>query len=134
MTTPQQLYRHFKANTPFDWCWACGRDESQRPDRWCAEWWVDRAHIVNKPRVEDPKLVVLLCRLCHSRYSGARISGCNGHQWPKLTVGNLLWLKLRFDPEHYDRAFLQHYSVARLPRAVAPPSVYRAEYARRHAS
>lgn len=131
-TTVAQDYRHFKSNTLYPWCWGCGRDESQKPDRWFAEWWLDRAHIVNKPRVEDVRLVVLLCRLCHSRFSGARIVACQGHDWPRLTVGHLLWLKRRFDPENFDRAFMQRYSIQRLPRAQRPPLVYRLAYHGRH--
>lgn len=130
MTTKQD-YRNFKHNTLANWCWACGRDESQRPDRWFAEWFIDRAHIVNKPRVEDPRLIVLLCRLCHARFGGAQISQCPGNDWPALTVGNLLWLKKTFDPENFDRAFLRRYSVHRLPRALRPPLVYRLEYFKR---
>jgi hypothetical protein len=132
LTARRRLYRNFKADTCFSWCWACGRDESQRPDRWFAEWWLDRAHIVHSPRVEDVRLIVLLCRLCHGRFSGAHIVGCNGHDWPKLTIANLLWLKRKFDPANYDRAFLQDFSIQRLPRAIKPPAVYLTEYRGRH--
>lgn len=134
MTTTAQEYRHFKSNTLWPVCWACGRDESQRPDRWFSEWFLDRAHIVNKPRIEDVRAVVLLCRLCHSRASGARIPGCQGHDWPRLTVAHLLWLKRRFQPELYDRAFLQRYSVRILPRAQKLPACYLAEFNRRRAA
>lgn len=127
MTTKQD-YKNFKFNTFWPWCWACGRDESQRPDRWFAEWFLDRAHIVNKPRIEDVRAVVLLCRLCHSRATGARIAGCEGRDWPPLTVAHLLWLKVRFDPSNYSREFLQRYTVQRLPRAARPPLVYRNAY------
>lgn len=132
MTTKQD-YRNFKHNTLWPFCWACGRDDSQRPDRWFSEWFVDRAHVVNKPRVEDIRLVVLLCRLCHSRFGGASIPGCPGHDWPRLTVANLLWLKERFDPANFDLDFLQKHSVQILPEPVELPAVYVAAYrSRRH--
>ncbi len=133
MTTKQD-YRNFKSNTIYNFCWACGRDESQRPDRWFSEWYLDRAHICNKPRVEDVRLIVQLCRLCHARFSGARIPACEGHDWPRLTVANLLFLKERFQPEQFDRGFLQRHSVQILPDAAPLPNCYVQAYrARRHA-
>lgn len=131
LSAQRKEYRNFKANTLHNCCWACGRDEGQRPENYFGEWWLDRAHIVHSPRVEDRRLVVLLCRMCHARFEGARLPSCPGHKWPRLTVGNLIWLKWKFDPEYFDRSFLQRYSIRRLPRAVRPPLVYRREYERR---
>ena len=132
MSTTKQDYRNFKHNTLAPWCWACGRDESQRPDRWFSEWWVDRAHIVNKIRVEHPKAVILLCRMCHERSRMARFPQCEGHDWPKLTLENFLWLKRRFDPENYDRWFLKGFIVGvYLPRAAQLPMVYQRAYQKR---
>lgn len=132
MTTTAQLYRDFIRDHQFNHCWACGRTQDDRPDRWFADWWIDRAHLVNKPRVEDVRLVVLLCRLCHSRVSGARIVACPGHDWPRLRLEHLLWLKKVRDPENYDREFLKRFTVQRLPSARRPPLVYRLEYFTRH--
>lgn len=131
LSAQRKEYRNFKANTLHPVCWACGRDETQIPKGWFGPWHIDRAHIVHSPRVEDRRLVVLLCRMDHDRFAGASIPSCPGHKYPRLTIGNLIWLKWKFDPEYFDRAFLQRYSVRRLPRAMKLPGCYREEYARR---
>ncbi len=137
MPTTKQLYRHMKRNADHPHCWACGREglPLDRPGGWMGPWCIERSHIVSMPRVEDEKLVCLLCTICHRVSRRERIF-LNGTLWtlPPLTLANFLWLKLHFDPEQYDRAFLQRYSIQRLPRAVKPPREYRIEYARRHAA
>lgn len=90
-----------------------------------------RAHVTSSPRVEDVRIVVILCPFCHGVAHGIRFAG---NERPKLTVGNLLYLKRLRDPENFDREFLQRYSVQILPRAVRPPLVFRLEYHRRRAA
>ncbi len=134
MTTPQ-LYRNLIKDTDHPFCWACGRsgDYYDKPADWWAEWWVDRAHIVSRPRVEDRRLVVLLCRLCHLAFACQRIvTASRPLHWPALTRANLVWLKMKFDPDYYDRAFLEAYCSGKLPRAAKPPYCYLAEYRARH--
>lgn len=136
MTTKQD-YRNFKHNTLYPWCWACGRDESQRPDRWFAPWGVDKAHLLSsyRKRVEDVRLISLLCCLCHKRYDGSIISSCPGHDWPRLTLANLLWVKERWDPANFDIAFIQRHSISTLPDPAPLPECYIEAYrARRHAA
>ncbi len=93
-------------------CWACGRDWQGRPSWWYAPWCLERAHIVNKPRVEDRRVVAILCSGCHHTAHGKIVSGWD---LPKLTLGEMLWLKRKMDPEWYDLPFMQKCSVRRLP-------------------
>jgi hypothetical protein len=71
-------------------------------------WLIERAHIANKPRREDRRLVVMLCTICHKSEHGERIAGFDR---PKLTVGQMLALKLECDPDWYDLEFIQRHSV-----------------------
>lgn len=129
--TIKQAYRHFIIESAYCWCWLCGRDQWQRPEWWHAPWMLHRSHIVRSPRIEDPRAVVIQCPVCHDVFHGKRFAA--EPNLPPITIGNLLWLKERFQPELFDRTFLQRYSVQRLPRASAPPAVYVAAYrARRH--
>jgi hypothetical protein len=122
-------YETMLANTASPWCWACGRSDYDRPPWWSAPWLIERAHICNKPRRLDVRAVVLLCSACHRTSHGERLV-----RWslPKLTLENLLWIKLMRDPEGFDPEFLQTSSVRLLPSPVQPPLVYLKEYASRH--
>jgi hypothetical protein len=124
-----QLYREFKENHPFPFCWACGRDESQRPEGWFGVFCIERAHIVSSPRLEDVRLIVLLDTICHKVSGGERLV-VNGNPWPlpKLTRANLIYLKERFDPENFAPDFMERFSVKRLPTAEAPDAIYTTEY------
>ena len=135
MPTVKQLYRNFLQE--FDFCWACGRDTSYSsiPTGWYGIWTIDRAHIVNQPRVEDRRAVCALCRLCHVQQHGKHVvTPDRSIHWRPLKRQHLLWLKRKFDPEFYDRLFLQRYSIRTLPRAVAPPLCYFEEFQRRRAA
>jgi hypothetical protein len=118
-------YGDFARMHPLPWCWACGRGPTDKPSWWYAPWLIERAHIVNKTRAMDVRAVVLLCSGCHKASHGERFP-----QWtlPRLTLPNLLWLKLHRDPANYDRAFLASKSVRLLPRAAALPPVFLPEY------
>lgn len=129
MTTTAQLYRHFIKEHELPFCWLCGRDASERPQWWNAAWLLHRAHIVASPRVEDVRLIWIGCPWCHAVSEGIRFAGA---ERPKILRANLLWLKRERDLENFDLEFLQRFSVQRLPRAVAPHSVYLSEYQGRH--
>jgi len=85
-TVYRDMTKHFPRH-----CWACrGR---RKPEWWHAPWNpVERAHIVNKPRVEDRRAVVLLCPLCHNALD-QRVTYANDDR-PQLTVGNVICLSL----------------------------------------
>lgn len=102
------------------WCWWCGRGREHRPSFWGAPYWiVERAHIVNQPRRKDRHAAVLLCSWCHRLQHGDRFAV---ESLPGPTIGNMIWLKMKFDPKYYDRKFLQENTVGRLPRASKPPA------------
>ena len=110
-------YKETLQDIPFG-CWYCGRYMHQRPDYWRAGFYLERAHIVNHPRIEDRRCVVILCSCCHRAYHD---KGLNGYELPIVTVGNMLWLKRTFDREYYDRTFMRKYSVSSLPACEVPP-------------
>lgn len=129
--TTLSLYRGLIRNHDCPWCWACGRDGSfvSKPPGWFAPWFLERSHIVNKPRIEDRRLVVILCPLCHASFHGQRIVtparslGC-----PRLELAHLLWLKQTFDLDFFEVDFLQQHSVRALPVPAPTPQCYRLEY------
>ena len=123
---PTLAYRQMRETA--DHCWACGRTVSyrDRPDFWFTDWYLHRAHLVNKSRVEHVKCVVILCPLCHGLSHGTRYAGAPDAV--RLTLAHLLWLKRVFDPDNYDRKFLQAHAVQKLPRAARPPRWYADQY------
>lgn len=98
-------------------CWACGNTESSRPALWGAPFLIERAHITNRPRKEDRRSVNLLCSLCHKKQHGESFSFC---KLPRLTLENMLWLKMKADPLWYDEAFLRRCSIRALPDPEEP--------------
>ncbi len=100
-------------------CWAC--HASSKPAWYLGPWWCERAHIVNKPRREDRRCVVILCSVCHKISHGERFSGV---ERPRLLVEHLLWLKLERDEDWWDLDYLQRCSVRILPNPMLLPSEY----------
>jgi hypothetical protein len=116
-------------NMPTEFCWNCGRTAHDWPEWFGAPWIMQRHHIVNKPRLEDRRCVIVLCHLCHfGAWHGERYP-----QWirPRLTLAHALWIKRAVDPQYYDRQILQRCSVRILPRAAKPPAIFLREYASR---
>jgi hypothetical protein len=108
-------------------CWACGRRQCDRPLWWYGPWLIERAHIVNKPRREDRRAVILLCSLCHKQQHGERFAQ---DESAKLTVANMVWLKQKADAAWFDMAFLSRCSVRIVPDGVEPME-HRKEFIRR---
>jgi len=100
-------------------CWACYAD--RRPVNYFVPWTIERAHVVNKPRREDRRLVVMLCSICHKANHGERIAR---HERPRLTVAMMVGLKIKFDPQWVDLEFMQRHSVRRIPDPVELPDEY----------
>lgn len=124
-----EIYAAMLKEVANPFCWACGRGKNSRPSWWHATWLIERAHIVNKPRVEDRRCVVLLCSGCHKgSVHGERFPQ---RELPRLSVANLIWLKRLQDSAYFDLSFLQRHSVRILPRAAKPPAAFSAEYASR---
>lgn len=112
-------YKWFPIMHPQPWCWWCGRGQETyyAPDWWGSVWLIERAHIVNKPRVEDRRAVVLLCSLCHKLSHGETF---NQETIRAPSLNNMLWIKERFDPGFYCRRWLRDRSVRSLPRKARP--------------
>ena len=101
-------YTNFLQETDKPWCWACG---CTRPPRlWHAPFLIERAHIVNKPRMELREVANLLCSLCHKVQGG---DGTLGR--PPITLANMVWIKMVRDPEYFSIEELNQYSVRRMP-------------------
>jgi len=93
-------------------CYRCGRQRLQGPAWWHAEFLIERAHIVNKPRREDRRAIILLCSLCHRIQHGDRFVQC---PLKPLSMEVMLAMKAEYDPEYFDMEWLQKHSVQRLP-------------------
>jgi hypothetical protein len=128
--SPEQAaqYSELAGQHEYPFCWACGRDArlSSKPSSWHAPWLLHRAHIVSSPRIEAPWAVVLLCPLCHLAGHGERVRNPDPpHEYlPKITRGNLIWLKIRFDPGDYFPELLARCCLGQLPRAEPPDKFY----------
>lgn len=125
-------FREYCTELGVGFCWACGRDERHYSASWFAEVCrLERAHIGAGSgvmrRVEDVRCVVLLCRRCHLAQSSPLNIG--GVAIPKLELRHTMWLKRRFDPDNYDRAYLRELAVQRLPSASIVPAWFRREFA-----
>lgn len=121
-------FDRFLLSTYYPWCWWCGRTGQDVPLDWCAPFLIERAHIVNLPRVLDRRACVLLCSLCHRSQHGGVFSS----MLAVPSLRNMLWIKRRFDPVYFSRVFLQASAIARLPSCLAPPAVVQAAYKSRH--
>lgn len=125
----QDRYKLMLWESYFPWCWSCGRGVENKPSDWFGPWLVERAHIVNNPRREDRRAVILLCSWCHRLQHGEQLAlpGCEAL---RLTVPSMLWLKATFDREYYDRDFLQNNCIGKLPTARCNKQAFEA-YCRR---
>jgi hypothetical protein len=101
-------------------CWWCGRYQEDIPDDWYAPWLIERAHVAALPRVLDRRLVVLLCSLCHRTQHGQLFEQSLKISPP--TQATMLWLKSTFDPQFYNRAFVQRFHMCKLPKPHMPPA------------
>lgn len=97
-------------------CWACGA--SRKPQAYFGPWLIERAHIANKPRREDRRLVVMLCTICHKASHGERIAG---FLRPAITPGQMIALKSVFDAEWVDLEFVQRHSIRRISHEALDP-------------
>ena len=110
-------YTNFLDDTRFPFCWYCGATHYQIPDWWFAPWLIERAHICNKPRREDPRAIILLCSACHKAAHGERFQA---YQRKRLDLAGMLFLKSYLDGANFDLSWLQRHSVRILPKPVCP--------------
>ena len=76
-------------------CWVCGRTASDKPIDWAAPWLMTRMHIVNKPRLEDRRVVISACQICHENYDGGNVEP--GKE--RILLEHALYIKQFCDPE-----------------------------------
>jgi hypothetical protein len=105
-----RLYAEWKLD--HDGCMLCERTASDKPSWWHGPFFVERMHIVNKPRVEDVRVILAACSLCHRLQHGATFSQIPGLK--PLTITELLRVKKFLDPDNYDPEFLQKHSIRKL--------------------
>jgi len=113
--TPEQAaaeYKTFIQDTG-NRCWRCGRYGHSRPKWYCgAPFWIQKAHIVNKPRKLLREVILPLCSICHSIQHGTRFP--QDRRRP-LDLSELLAIKKHLDKDFYNLEVLQSCSVQRLP-------------------
>lgn len=113
----QAAYDRFLDDTKFPLCWYCGAWANQIPSWWYAPFLIERAHIVNKPRREDPRAIILLCSACHKAAHGERF---RFYARKPLDKPGMLFLKSYLDGANFDLPWLQKHSVRILPKPVCP--------------
>lgn len=121
------------------WCFACGRDETQRHPKWHAPWYLQRAHLGagsgSMLRIQDRRLVNILCPLCHFAHRSK--PGEEGVLFsfqtsvPVITNANMLWIKNYRDPRWYDPEAIAKVWVGIPPEPEIPDQFYLTEYAMR---
>lgn len=123
----------YYAQRNLDFCWADGRGSLDAPSFWHGTWYLQLAHLSSGSgrmrRVEDIRLVVLLCPLCHDlhqRRGGTKRIG--GLVYPCLTDGNILYLKNLHDPENYDESFIREHWLGDPPEMESPDQFYRDQF------
>lgn len=100
-------------------CWACGRTRTDVPHFWWARWLLERAHVVNKTRIRNPKACVVLCSCCHKLAHGEKVAGC---ELPPLTKSHLLHLLM--EHQAVDWTLLRKHNVGALPDPEPLPLEY----------
>jgi hypothetical protein len=121
----REMYRPFKRDFPY--CMACGIQNGWR-GRFSYPRWLENAHIIGGAgRRADRRGIVRLCKMCHDLSHGERIRH-NGELLPRLTLGNILWLKLARDRAHFDPDYLGSLYHYRLPEIAEPDSFFKHEW------
>jgi hypothetical protein len=124
----EREYANFTADHEHGhFCWACGRGHDDQPEQWCGLWFEnERAHICHSGlgrRIQDARLIVLLCTLCHMGVHGTAPKWWTEEYRP-LTQGQLLHLKAVWDVKRFDTAFIQKHNIGALPRPMATGPEY----------
>lgn len=138
MVSPTQNQRSYVAITQdIPYCFACGRDQWQKPLWYHAYWRLERAHIAagrsKMLRIEDRRAIVVLCPICHRAHGtngGAPRVIC-GILVPCLSNGAALFLKRLRDPFWWDPEWLESHWIGRLPELVEPDAWFMEQYQER---
>jgi len=105
-------------------CWACGICMSMRTPDIDYPRWLETHHIVKRGRSDSRANLSRLCKLCHDVVEGLQVRLANGERMPPLPLSAVLWLKSRWDAEHYDRPLLAALAGRAVPRATRPSEWY----------
>lgn len=113
----------------FCFCWACGNHGFGSFSGLDYPRHLAIAHIIGgagrKPH--DRRNLARLCTMCHDLSHGSTIRH-NGRPLPQLKLRHVLWLKHKFDREHYDRRFLRSLRPKIMPPAQEPPRFFRQQF------
>ena len=118
------------------WCWACGRKPNEPPTGWGGPWLIERAHLAAGSgamrRVHDSRAVNLLCSRCHRchRHRSGDMVSVNGKYYPRLTNGDMLWLKR--ERCSLDVEFVKSIWIGVFPELTEPDDWYMRQYQMRH--
>lgn len=122
--TEKQMYAEFVNEYPF--CWACRYQPLPDLDEIgvCFSR-LENAHIVGGAgRRADRRCIARLCSVHHRIFDGDRFR-FKGWQLTKLTIGNIIWLKSRFDSANLDINFIESIRIKnRLKLRMEPVSEY----------
>lgn len=133
--TAKQAYKSLIQD--FGYCFACGRDNRQRPEGWYAPWRLERAHVAagrsKMCRLEDRRAAIVLCGLCHLLHSthGTGTATICGVTVPRLSNGNVLWLKEVRDIAWWDPDWLQERWTGVMPARIPPADWFIQQYEER---
>ena len=134
LSREQVYYREIYILTGYPWCWSCGRDDQQWPKKWHGPFCMDRAHLGHGSGVmrrdEDRPAINILCRRCHILHSPVEEIKLKGELWPTLSLENMIWIKMRYDPEWWDEEYIASVLRGYLPEPEEPPEPFTEEYVR----
>lgn len=126
-------YMNMLSDTSLPWCWACGRDDRERPRNWGGDWHIQRSHVSAGSgrllRIEERWYVILLCPRCHllHRHNHSEVRLC-GDVFHTLTDANALWLKIERDPQWWSRERISKAWLGAPPSPESPHEWFLSEY------
>lgn len=126
--TESEMYDQLQVEFPF--CMCCGIPKNASLYTMDYSRWLENAHILGGTgqRKTDRRNLLRLCKLCHDLTHGHTIKDKNKNQFPNLTRKNLLWVKQRQDPEHFDIKYLDSIGIQNMPTPEEPPAWFLAEF------
>jgi len=94
-------------HSEFDSCWNCEWPDTQYSELWRRGLQAHHLRGGSGRRKKDRRQLLMLCGICHDLCEPGDIIRVNGKRLPELTEAGQMWLKMTFDPEHYDPDWLR---------------------------
>lgn len=122
------MYDIFSAR--FTNCMVCGIDPKRQIRKHFPTRWLECAHILGghgqrKQKGEtDRRNLLMLCKLCHDLAHHKNYRKPDRTLMPYLDRENLLWLKQKHDPDHFDLDFLAKVARQAMPVPVKPYALF----------